>query len=465
MNEAPDPRHRLALEASAVVKFLTEPLLSKLLGQDNVHDLFLWLRNLSFMEAGPRGIFPHDLAREALTYDLRWRNPEKYRSIHSQARAFYNLRLQQASLKEQANILTDYIFLHRENAIVKPFFEQLRRQWKGSQSVTSIDLYSEEDRSAVLAMTQKNEGEAASEMLSFWLDRQPDRVLVYRGSSGDCKGFLLSLALDLISKDDLEFDPVVRRCWDYLQQESPLRAGETATLFRFWMDRDKHHAISRTQSQIFVQMVRHYIVTPGLAFSFLPIAYPDFFGMIFSYADLHRINDLDFSENGISFGIFTHDWRQRPPIAWLDVLGSREINAKPAKSLPEEHGTRVLVLSKGQFEKAIKEALRSFAKPHALKSNPLLQSRIIMDRLSNEFTNEKRIEILLAVIGESVEKMKNSTKGQKGWRAIDKTYLRPAPSQEIAAELLQLPYSTFRRHLKSGIDELSQILWEMEIGQ
>ena len=34
-------------------------------------ELFEWLRNLSFIESGPLGLFPHDLAREALVADLR----------------------------------------------------------------------------------------------------------------------------------------------------------------------------------------------------------------------------------------------------------------------------------------------------------------------------------------------------------------------------------------------------------
>ena len=37
--------------------------------------LFTWLRDLPFIEHGPRGVFPHDLAREVLDADLRWRDP------------------------------------------------------------------------------------------------------------------------------------------------------------------------------------------------------------------------------------------------------------------------------------------------------------------------------------------------------------------------------------------------------
>ena len=37
-------------------------------------------------------------------------------------------------------------------------------------------------------------------------------------------------------------------------------------------------------------------------------------------------------------------------------------------------------------------------------------------------------------------------------------------TQEQAAELLDLPFSTYRRHLKTGMEQLTQMLWQREIG-
>ena len=38
------------------------------------------------------------------------------------------------------------------------------------------------------------------------------------------------------------------------------------------------------------------------------------------------------------------------------------------------------------------------------------------------------------------------------------------PTQEQAAELLDLPFSTYRRHLKAGLDQITDYLWGREIG-
>ena len=44
--------------------------------------------------------------------------------------------------------------------------------------------------------------------------------------------------------------------------------------------------------------------------------------------------------------------------------------------------------------------------------------------------------------------------------ALHHTYLRPAVTQQAAADLLDLPMSTFRRHLAEGIARLTDLLWQ-----
>ncbi len=67
VQRVPSPAHRTALEACALVRVTTELLLGEMLGipasgstAEGVHGLFEWLRELSFIESGTEGIFPHD---------------------------------------------------------------------------------------------------------------------------------------------------------------------------------------------------------------------------------------------------------------------------------------------------------------------------------------------------------------------------------------------------------------------
>jgi AAA ATPase domain len=72
----PSDLHRRALEVCAHARLTTEALLRAALDAGDVHDIFEWLRSLSFIEQGPYGLTPHDLARDLLDADLRWRDRE-----------------------------------------------------------------------------------------------------------------------------------------------------------------------------------------------------------------------------------------------------------------------------------------------------------------------------------------------------------------------------------------------------
>lgn len=152
VQQIPSAAHRRALEACAIVRLTTEGLLSELLAMPDAHELFEWLRGLSFIEWGPSGLFPHDLTREALAADLRWRNPDWYAELHKRARTSYRAHLQQTSGQEQQRLLFDYIFLHRDNLLIRPFFE-----WQES-GATLVDVARETDRPAIVAMVAKHEG-------------------------------------------------------------------------------------------------------------------------------------------------------------------------------------------------------------------------------------------------------------------------------------------------------------------
>ena len=49
-------------------------------------------------------------------------------------------------------------------------------------------------------------------------------------------------------------------------------------------------------------------------------------------------------------------------------------------------------------------------------------------------------------------------------RVLDRTFVHPAPTQEAAAAVLGLPFSTYRRHLAKATAELADLLWAVEIG-
>ncbi len=473
VQKVPGPAHRAALEACALVHLTTEAVLAAMLALpdpstvstgEGVHELFDWLRGLSCIELGPQGLFPHDLAREALAADLRWRNPDWYAELHRRARAYYAQRLAQTRGREQQTILMEYIFLHRDNPVVRPFFIQLQAQWAELGGLIT-DMAREADWPRLVAMIVEHEGEESARLARHWFAQQPQNVVVLRDAGQQPVGFVLRLTLPPANPADITLDPAVEAAWRYLQTQAPLRPGEQATLFRFWLAADTYQGVSTVQGHLFILMVQHYLTTPGLAFTFLPCRQPDFWQPVLTYADLTRLPQADFTLEGRSYGVYGHDWRTVPPLTWLDLLAQRETTSTPPVA-PAPTQPTLIVLSQPEFETAVRHLLRDFrvARPDVLRYNPLLWSRLVADHTGANADEAGRVAALQALVKEAAAQLQTSPRQRKFYQALYRTYFQPAPTQEQAAELLDLPFSTYRRHLKIGIELLTQLLWQREMG-
>lgn len=464
VQHVPGPAHRAALETCSLVRFTTETLLRTVLEMPEVHELFTWLRGLSFVEVGTRGLFPHDLAREVLAADLRWRNPEWYADLHRRARHYYSERLKQAGGRTDRLVLSDlsdYTFLHRDHPLVRPLFARLRAQWGESNPIQPEHARAADD-AALVAMVEQHEGPEAARIARHWLDRQHEGVTVYRGPDGTPHGFQMALALDEATPEDRAADPAAEKTWAYVQERVPLRPGEHATLFRFWMARDTYQDVSPVQSLIVLSRVRHYLNTPGLAYTLLTCRAPDVWGPIFLFGGMTRLAEADFEVGGHTYGVFGHDWRAVPPTAWLDRLAERRFGA--ASTTRPAAPDLMVVLNQSSFEEAVRDALKAYARPGKLRGNPLLRSRLVAEEVGLDADEADRIEALRAVLAKTIARLDAGPRDTKYYRAVYRTYLQPAPTQEQAAEQLDLPFSTFRRHLKRGLERVTDLLWEREVG-
>jgi len=454
LQRTPGPAHRAALEACALVRVTTESLLAELMLIPDAHDLFEWLRTLSFIETRPGGLFPHDIAREVLVADLRWRNPNWYAELHRRARTYFMHQLPKMQGTEQQLILFDFVYLHRDNPAVRPFFE-----WQTSGRASPDQLQLQEIETLV-AMVATHEGAASATLARYWLTRQPENAIVFRDGAGQPTGFMTLLALERTTAEDRRQDPAVALAWEFLQRTAPLHSGERATYFRFWLAADTHQSVSPTQSLVFINMVRHYFL-PSLVYTFYACLDPDFWRPVFTYADLARLPELDFEVGGRVFGVYGHDWRAQPPLAWLELLGQREIALSPEAVRPPTPVVRPLALNQADFVAAVESALRDYTRPDMLHNNPLLRSHLVMQHA--DYAASGAVSALRTLLKQAAEQLRASPKEVKFFRAVYHTYLQPAPTQEQAAELIDVPFSSYRRHLKAGMTRIADILWRAEV--
>jgi hypothetical protein len=449
----PSGRHRRALEVCAPARVTTEALLREVLGLEDAHELFTWLRELSFVESGPEGVFPHDLARDALEADLRWRDPEGYRRVFRGVRSHINGRLQTSRGQEQQRAIADAKYLFRRlPGVGSPLdWEAWGQQYPEPARPG--------DREPILDLVLAWEGEASAAIAARWWERQPEGFFVVRGQDGVVGGFLALLDLTRASTQDIEVDPGARAAWDYATRHAAPRPTEMVTQSRFIVDREAYQGPSATLNATPILTMQRYLGTPKLAWDFLALAEPERWDAYFAAADLPRAAGADFWVGGRRYGLFAHDFRQVPVDALLELVTERAL-AQDVTPSPPTVKPPLLVLSQPEFDDAVRQALRDLRRPDLLSRNPLLRTRLVRDRAGDEEPGAATLEALVVA---AVETLREHPRDDKLWRAVERTYVRPAATQERAAAALGLPFSTYRRHLTQGVDRVVAWLWDQEV--
>jgi hypothetical protein len=441
----PSAQHRLALETCAHTRVTSEALLRETLEQKDVHEIFEWLRKLSFIEQSSEGLFPHDLARETIDAALRWRDPESYVALHRRVRAHIIRHIQDLQGLEQFRAASDLIYLHRNNPIMKAFFDF------GEVGRVHAEKVRAEDHAAIIAMTEKHEGEHSASIVAYWLKRQPRAFWVVRGKT-EVLGCFAHLALHDVTLEDRAIDPVVNAAWDYLARHAPLRLGETALCNRFMIDEATYQEPSPVINALQAAHLCDWLTTPRLAWSMIR-ASPNMESLL-RYIDYQQL-PLDVTTSVAPQLSFGHDWRVRQLEAWLELMGGREITTKMNEHDLEPPPSTIIVLSQSEFAEAVKSALREYHQATALEKNPLLHSRLIKGACT--------IKALRDLLRQAAESLRAKPKDEKFYRALNATYLEPAATRELAAERLGLPFETYRYHLSKGTERITEYLWELEL--
>jgi hypothetical protein len=449
----PSDLHRAALGVCAIARSVSEPLLREVLAGAQSRDLLDWLCELSFVEVGPHGAFPHDLARDALDAELRWRDPDRYLDLNLRIIRACARRAHRATGSERQRLQLDLLHAQSRNPALRPFFQVVARH------DTWLEHAGDTDRETIVGLAQAAEGPASAALVDHWLGRPEADFLLFRSASdADPTGFLAVLVLDAPDDADCATDPAVAGAWAHVRRRAPLRAGERLDVMRFWVQRDGEQSVSN-HHLVAMRSNIGWWDTPGLAWSFAFVADPDVWAPMFSFIAFERARDVDFTVGGRRFGAFAHDWRAMPYADWARRLRARQLTGAADPAAPAAPEPELEVLSEDEFAAAVRGALRAYRRPTDLAASPLLRTRALRDAGSNAGP-----ERLRALLDEAAATLREHPRDEKLYRALEATYLRPAPTQEAAAERLGLPFSTYRRHLTAGVERVAAWLWQRELG-
>lgn len=449
----PDSRHRRVLGACAVARCTTEALLRDVLDQDDVHNEFRWLRDLSFVEPRADGVAPHDLARDVLDADLRWRDFDSYAHVFRKVREHSLASARTTFGRVQLRAIFDLKFLFRQARTAMAPVE-----W-GSWGEYYPERARDEDRGPILELVRAWEGEQSAAIAARWLDRQPEGFFVIRDLDREVRGMLAIVDLARSSPNDIDVDPGARAAWNFARSGAPPRPGEALTLCRFVVDRNYYQGPSPTLNAVPILTLQKQLSTANLSWDFVALSEPERWDEYFAAGDLPRAGGADFTIEGRRYGLFGHDFRKVPVEAWIERWTERSLTQDVGVA-PREHPKAWLVLAHPDFDAAVRQGFKDLRRPDLLARNPLLRTRLVADRTGEAASDAAVLEALLR---EAAMTLADHPRDDKLLRAVDRTYLRPTATQEAAAAALGLPFSTYRRHLTQGMTRIVSMLWDQEL--
>ena len=318
VQKIPSRDHRLALQACVTAWATTEGILAAALERSDVQEIFEWLERLPFIEHGPYGLFPHDLARDVVYMNFRWRDSDAAYRVTERVLCYLYERLDRTQGLERQRVWFDILFVQRYNASLRPYFE-----W-ASFGTAYGETANASERAAIVEMVQHHEGDESASIARYWLTRQPEAFRAVRRVDGRVIGFVANLTLEAATPEDARADPAIARVIDYAERHGPPQPGESIVYGRFWMDADRHQAITPVFT-VAAAICSQSWIAANVAWSFVAMGDPDLAEPMFTEIQMRRLREADFEVGGRCYGVFGHDWRVEPADAWLRLKAERSV--------------------------------------------------------------------------------------------------------------------------------------------
>lgn len=442
----PSPEHRAALEICAHAHVTSEALLRALMGEAS-GPLFAWLRKQPFIEATSTGLFPHDVVREALEADLRWRDPEGFAHMHRRVHEHLFQQVRAASEPQMLLATSALLYLYRKEAMAN------FHKWREGASVFDSPC-TNADRDDVLRLAEESEGVESAAICRYWLDRQPEAFRVYRSAeSGDIVAFFAWLRLT--ERQGCGTDPVMEDAWAHAEARGPLRPGEHIGVARFSVYPERYQRTSAPMDLMHWRALGEIFRADRLAWSFVVMRDNGYWTDYLNHFGMPAAPSRPVVGEH-PYALFCHDWRVDPVRPWLEARSDAILSsANGTQQVPSTTpvSMELVVLSRPEFDAAVRDALRALRRPDALAGNALSRSRLVTESGDD----------LAAVLVRAINAVQGGRVGGKRRQALAVTYVSGSMTQEAAAARLDLPFSTYRRHLSGGIAEVCDRLWHCEL--
>lgn len=423
----------------------TQDLLDRVVGAC-APEVWRWLESRPYVRRGTVGLFLHDVVRELFEAEFAQRAPQAFTAMHRTVRNYFLERLLDEDEPHRDRAAAEILILHRKSPLVADT-TALR-----DGGLVSVPRARPEDQAEIVRTIQAYEGSTEADLARRWMAEQPHGVYWVRGEDGPA-GFAVQVYLPAPA-DLVADDPVVGLVLQAVEQHGPLRPGERVNINRFAGDSSSYQRDPMQLLANGVSCLLEWVEQPA-AWTFIVTIDDDYYGPYFTYLAMRRV----FQQEVFGRLVTGYGWdRRRLPVPdLLELMAHRELTGETGPAPPEL--LRPVPLSRPAFAAAVAAALPQVRRPDRLADSPLLGTALIPAGAGDPAA-ALRTSLLSAVSAMGAE-----PRGAEHERVLRRTYVTGAPSQEAAAEMLDLPFSTYRRHVSRAVERLVEILWAVEIGE
>jgi hypothetical protein len=444
VDDVPDAAHRAGLATCAHTTRLTEELLDRTIGERS-SEVWRWLESRPYVRHGNGGLILHDVVGELFEEEFARRTPAAYAALHRSVRDYFLERLIDPDNPYPDRAAAEILLLHRHS----PLAADIATLRVGG--LLSVPKAGPRDHAEMIDLVRSTEGPESADLAERWIAEQP-RGLYRIRSDFRLEAFCLQTYLPA-SPALVADDPVSGAVLRAVEDRGPLRPGERINIGRFSGATGDGYRNPLMLLVNGVASILEWAHQPA-AWTFITTPDPDYFGPYFEYLGLTRMLDVQ-THYGTTVG-FGWDRRRFPVTAFFELMARRELTGETGP--PPADLLRPAPMSRTTFDDAVRDALRLLARPDRLRESPLVTTALV------DPSADDRGAVLGEVLRTAIA-AQGTYRGVDERRLLERTLAKGAPSQESVAHVLDLPFSTYRRHLARATDAVIDYLWAVETGQ
>ena len=249
LEEVEDDDTRQALEAAAVVRRISQPLLTALCPELDASDAYANLATLSFVEIRRDGLAIHDVVRDAIGRQLKAADPHRYRGYQQRAWRFLRRELRESPRADLWRTTADTIYLVNNPVIREAFFPS-------ETSDYSVEPASASDAETIFAISGRHESASAEKITRLWWQHLPGAFHVVRDAMGEIHGYSCVARPGELDSNWMQEDPVARQ-WQHHLRET--RAPGGALFIRRWLSASNGEPPGPVQAAAWIDVKRTYL--------------------------------------------------------------------------------------------------------------------------------------------------------------------------------------------------------------